>query len=88
VQQQENQVKGTLLSAAAAFALAVLMLPGSAQAQCWWDGFTTSCAAPPAPYYAAPFLGTPYAAWNSYDYRNYRYQPDWLPTYPGPRPGH
>ena len=80
-------MKRILLSAAALFALAAVMMPGGAQAQCWFDGFTTACA-PVAPYYPVPFWGTPYAAWNAWDYRDYRFQPDWLPTYPGPRPGH
>ena len=86
LQQKENPVKRVLLSAAAAFALAAVVVPGGAKAQCWYDGFTTTCA--PAPYYAPPYWGTPYAAWNAWDFRDYRMQPNWLPTYPGPRPGH
>jgi hypothetical protein len=80
-------MRTTLLSAAAAFAL--LAFSGGAQAQCWWNGWTTTCAAPPVyaqPYYGS-YNGSPYAAFNAYDYRDYRNQPDWLPTYPGPRPG-
>src|SRR4051794_10963165 len=35
---------------------------------------------------AAPAYGpTLYAAWNAYDYRDYRNNPRWLPSYPGPR---
>lgn len=80
-------MKRVFLGAAAVFAVTALMVPGGAQAQCWWDGFTTSCVAVPAPYFPAPVWGTPYAAWNAWDFRDYRFQPDWLPTYPGPRPG-
>jgi hypothetical protein len=88
VQQQEDPVKRILMSAAALFALAALVAPAGAQAQCWFDGFATTCA-PVAPYYVPSpyFYGSPYAAWNSWDFRDYRVQPDWLPTYPGPRPG-
>ena len=78
-----------VLSGVGAVALAAFAFSGSAQAQCWWDGFTTTCAAPPAAYYGAPYGASPYAAFNAYDYRDYRYQPDWLPTHPGPKPsGH
>jgi hypothetical protein len=86
-----------LLSAAGAAALAAFAFTGNAQAQCWRDGFGSyNCAAPPVTYYQPyyepyyqpyPSWGTPYAAWNSYDYRNYRYDPTWLPSQPGPRPG-
>ena len=81
-------MKRILFSAAGAFAVAAFALSSGAQAQCYWTGFGTSCVAPYAygyPYYGYPV--SPYAAWNSFDYRNYRYQPGWLPTYPGPRPG-
>lgn len=82
-------MKRILLGTAAAAGLAAVMIPGGAKAQCWFDGFTTQCAVAPAPYYLGwPYYGTPYAAWNSWDFRDYRLQPDWLPTYPGPRPGH
>ena len=76
----------TLLSAAGAFALAAVAFTGNAQAQCWWTGLGYSCAAAPDPY-ALPYWGTPYPAWNSYDYQDYRQRPLWLPSYPGPRPG-
>jgi len=80
-------VTRTLLSAAGALVLVVFALSSGAQAQCWWTGWGTACAVPPATYYAPPYWGTPYAAFNAYDYRDYRYKPDWLPSYPGPRPG-
>lgn len=84
----------TLLSAAGAFALMAAMFTSAAQAQCWWTGFGYSCAAPPVAAYQAPtyyqaqppYWGSPYAAWSSWDYRDYRYKPDWLPSYPGPKP--
>jgi hypothetical protein len=89
VQQQEKPVRRTLLSAAGAFALAAVAFSTGAQAQCAWTGYGWNCGAPPA--YAQPYYSgnsaSPYAAWNAYDYRDYRYQPNWLPTYPGPRPG-
>jgi hypothetical protein len=88
-------VKKTLLTAAAAVALGVVAFTGSAQAQCFWTGVGYSCAtpsvtAPPVMYYQEPYVpATPYPAWNSYDYQNYRARPDWVPSYPGPRPsGH
>ena len=75
-----------LLSAAGAVALA---FTAPAQAQCWFDGWSTRCTA--APVYPEPYAygypASPYAAWNSYDYRDYRYQPSWLPSAPGPRAG-
>ena len=83
-------MKKTLLGAAGAFALAAVAFTGSAQAQCWWTGLGYSCASPPATmmYYAEPFVpSTPYPAWNTYDYQDYRWRPDWLPSFPGPRPG-
>jgi hypothetical protein len=82
-------VRTTLLSAAGGIALAAFAFSANAQTQCWWTGYGYSCAAPPASYYepAPPYYRpTPYAAWNAYDYRNYRYQPEWLPSYPGPKP--
>lgn len=80
-------MRKTLLTAAGALALAVFAFTGTAQAQCWWTGFGYSCAAPPAIQYQAPYLGSPYPAFNSYDYQDYRLRPSWLPSYPGPRPG-
>ena len=93
-------MKTRLLSAAGAVALAAFTFAGNAQAQCWRDGFGYyTCATPPVTYYQPyyePYYGpyaygatpaTPYAAWNAYDYRDYRYDPRWLPSYPGPRPG-
>ncbi len=77
----------TLLSAAGALVLTVFALSSGAQAQCYWTGWSTVCAAPPATYYVPPYYGSPFAAFNAYDYRDYRYKPDWLPSYPGPRPG-
>ena len=82
-------MKRILFSAAGAFAVAAVALSSGVQAQCYWTGLGTTCVAPPvyaAPYYYG-YAGSPFAAFNSYDYRDYRYQPDWLPTYPGPRPG-
>jgi hypothetical protein len=92
---RRRQVKKTLLTAAAAVALGVVVFSGNAQAQCWWTGLGYSCASPPAAavmpqamYYQDPYVySTPYPAWNSYDYQNYRLRPDWLPSQPGPRPG-
>lgn len=88
-------MKKTLLTAAAAAALGVVAFTGSAQAQCWWTGLGYSCASPPAVtvpqtmYYQEPYAypTTPYPAWNSYDYQDYRLRPSWLPSQPGPRSG-
>ena len=84
-------MKRTLLGAAGAFALAAVAFTGSAQAECWWNGYNYSCAAAPVVvpqvmYYQEPYK-TPYPAWNAYDYQDYRARPLWLPSYPGPRPG-
>ena len=81
-------MKTRLIGAAGAFAFAAVAFSGGAQAQCWWTGVNWSCAPPPAAAYSPPpYWGTPYAAFNAWDYRDYRYKPDWLPSYPGPRPG-
>ncbi len=80
-------MKTALSSAAGAFALAAVAFSGGAQAQCAWTGYNWSCPAAPPAYDPQSYPGSPYAAFNAYDYRDYRYQPNWLPTYPGPRPG-
>ena len=85
-------MRRALLGAAGAFVVASVAFAGNAQAQCWWNGFGYSCAAgsPVVTYSPYPYSyavgATPYAAWNSWDYRDYRYQPSWLPSYPGPKP--
>jgi hypothetical protein len=83
-------MKTIVANAVGAIALAAFAFTGTAQAQqCWWTGFGYSCAAPPVTYYQPqPYTGrTPYAAWNAYDYKDYRLDPLWLPSYPGPQPG-
>jgi hypothetical protein len=84
-------MRKTLLAGAGALAVAVSAFAGNAEAQCWWTGFGYSCVAEPSaaysPYpYSYPVGAAPYAAWNAWDYRDYRYQPSWLPSYPGPKP--
>jgi hypothetical protein len=86
-------MRKTLLTTAAAVALGVVAFSGSAQAQCWWTGLGYSCAAPTTVmpqtmYYHDPYIAptTPYPAWNSWDYQDYRARPLWLPSHPGPRP--
>jgi hypothetical protein len=76
------------LSVAGAAAVAAFAFSANAQTQCWRTGYDYSCAAPPVSYYEPPppYGPTPYAAWNAYDYRDYRYDPPWLPSFPGPRP--
>jgi hypothetical protein len=79
-----------LLSGAGAIALAAFAFAGGAQAQqCWSSVYGYySCAAPPATYYypqMPTYAPTPYAAWYAYDYRDYRREPLWVPSYPGPR---
>jgi hypothetical protein len=76
-------VKTALLSAVGAFALAAVAFSGGAQAQCWWSGYSWSCAPPVTPY-AQPYAA--YPAWNAWDYQDYRQRPAWLPSYPGPKP--
>ena len=77
----------SLMSGAAAFALVALAFAVPASAQCWWNGFSYSCAQAPA--YGAPYWGqygytNPPDNWSGYPY--YNYKPAWLPSYPGPRP--
>ena len=82
-----------LLGAVGAIALAGFVSSANAQTQCWPSVYGYySCTTPPATYYgygsSAPpvyYNPTPYAAWNAYDYRDYRNNPQWLPSYPGPR---
>jgi hypothetical protein len=72
-----------LMGGAAAFLLAAFTLVGSANAECWWDGFNWRCA---GPTYAYPYYGN---NWGSYAPNWYEahpgYKPDWLPSLPGPR---
>ena len=86
-------MKRIVLGAAAAFALTAAAFSGSAQAQCWWNGWNWSCAAPPAtayqPYgttygYAAPV----YPGYYGYSYSDQYtgYKPAWDPSFSGPRP--
>lgn len=82
-----------LLGAIGAAALAAFASSANAQTQCGPSayGYYVSCPTPPEAYYQPPPPSgpTPYAAWNANDYRDYRNDPRWLPTYPGPRPsGH
>ena len=74
-------MKKLLFTVFGGLGLAVVAFTGAAQAQCFWTGLGYSCAAPPAVYW-----GAPYAAWSAWDFRDYRYKPTWLPSYPGPRP--
>ena len=86
-------MKKAMLSTAGAAALLAFAFSGTAQAQsqCWWTGYGYSCA-PPAMYYAQPYWGLPYPALRSYPgsgevpYGDNPYKPDWLPSYPGPKP--
>ena len=80
-------MRKALLTAGGAAALAVFAFTGSAQAQCFWDGFSYSCPAPSAMFYEPSFYwGSPYPAFTSHDYSDYRFRPRWLPSFPGPRP--
>lgn len=77
-----------LWGAAAAVVLGAAAFASSAQAQCMWNGFDWSCAGAPAPAYS---YYQPYGAavpWQTYPTTDtyYGYKPQWLPSYPGPRP--
>jgi hypothetical protein len=78
-----------VLGAAAAVVLGGAVFATSAQAQCWWDGFTWACTGPAAPAYSyyEPYAGVP---WQTYPVISgdgyWGYKPQWLPSYPGPRP--
>src|SRR5689334_3403611 len=95
-------VRTLLLGAAGAVALAGFAASANAQTPCWSSTYGYyNCATPSTMYYGSsvppvyypptsptPYVAaTPYAAWNAYDYRDYRQDPRWLPSYPGPRPG-
>jgi hypothetical protein len=78
-----------LLGAAAAVVFGAVAFSASAQAQCMWNGFDWSCAGPPAPaysYYQPYSAAVPWQTYptTGYDYNGYK--PQWLPSYPGPRP--
>ena len=79
-----------LLGAVGVAALAAFASSANAQAPCWSSVYGYySCGTPPIANYAPPpqtYGPTPYAAWNAYDYRDYRNDPRWLPSFPGPRP--
>jgi hypothetical protein len=77
-----------VLGAAAAVVLAGVAFATSAQAQCWWDGFTWACAGPAAPVYSydEPYWGVPWQTYPTVSGEYYGYKPQWLPSYPGPRP--
>lgn len=76
-----------LLGAATAVVFGVVAFSSSAQAACWWNGLNWSCAAgPPAAYYD-PYAGVvPWQTYPTVGYEFNGYKPQWLPSYPGPRP--
>ena len=76
-----------MLGAAAAVVLGTAAFATSAQAQCFWSGLGYACVAPVAPVWAAPYGAVP---WQTYPVISgdgyWGYKPQWLPSYPGPRP--
>jgi len=86
-------MRKTIFPAAAVVAVAlatVAVSGGAAQAQCYWNGYGTSCAAPPPPAYQTPYYGA-YPAQGAQGYApyygapDYGYQSGWPPANPGPR---
>jgi hypothetical protein len=79
-------MKKALLGAAAAVVFGMAGFTASAQAQCVWNGFNWSCATPAPPAYYDPYAVA--APWQTYPTTDtyYGYKPQWLPSYPGPRP--
>ena len=80
-------MKKLVFGAAAVAALATVLGSGSAQAQCWWNGYATSCVAPQGyyqPYGPTYGYGYPYG-WTSDGSPYSGNKPAWLPSYPGPR---
>ena len=75
-----------VLGAAAAVVFGAVTFATSAEAQCIWNGFNYACAAPPAAYYgpygAVPWQTYPVVSGDGY----WGFKPQWLPSYPGPRP--
>ena len=78
-------MKTMLLSAATAFWLTAAMFSTSADAQCLWTGYNWSCTPETGYYYPESYAVSPYPAWNSWDFQDYRLRPGWLPSYPGPK---
>lgn len=76
----------SVLGAAAAVVLGAVAFATSAEAQCFWSGFGYACAAPPVAYYgpygAVPWQTYPVVSGDGY----WGFKPQWLPSYPGPRP--
>jgi hypothetical protein len=79
-------MRRALLGAVAAFGLAAVGFAGhaNAQQQCWWNGFAWSCQSPAYSYSPGYYYG-PYGYPSLNPYAT-GYKPDWLPSYPGPRP--
>jgi hypothetical protein len=80
-------MKTALMSAVGAFALAGVAFSGAANAQCWWTGYGTACAAPPAPApaYTTAYTYPTYQATPYYYTPNYYYNGWGASSYPGPR---
>ena len=76
-----------LLGAAAAVVFGAVALTSSAQAACWWNGWNWSCAGGSrAAYYDPYWGGVPWQTYPTVGYEYNGYKPQWLPSYPGPRP--
>ena len=79
-------MKKTLLGAAAAIAVVGVAFSGSANAACYWNGYSWNCASPQVYYQPHPYQYgyQPYYGYSQPDsYGSYSY---WNPSrYPGPR---
>jgi hypothetical protein len=77
----------TLLGAVAAVVFGAAAFTGSAQAQCFWTGWNWSCAGGPPVAYTDPYaVVVPWQTYPTVGYEYDGYKPQWLPSYPGPRP--
>jgi hypothetical protein len=78
-------MKKAVLGAAAAVVFGAVAFSTSAEAQCWSDGYTYTCAAPGGPVYTERYWAVPWQTYPTVGYEYNGYKPQWLPSYPGPR---
>jgi len=80
-------MKKAVLGAAAAVVFGAVAFATSAEAQCVWNGFNYACAVPVAPVWAGPYWAAPWQTYPTVSGDGYwGYKPQWLPSFPGPRP--
>lgn len=80
-------MRNALLATVAGLGLAAFAYAGSANAQCYWNGYGWyGCSYYPSHRsVSAPFVGAEHPRWGTYGW-DYGYSRDYVP-YPGARPG-